>query len=143
MQVTEIAFSVYPVTDLKRARAFYEGMLGLKPGMVYEGEGAGYIEYEIGPGVVAIGAGSLQLKTSVALEVADFDQQADALGVEILVGDGQRGAAQQPAAFAFDRENVTVAVIQILKSQTKGFCCKPSITRLIGIDHGTLHGPRD
>jgi predicted enzyme related to lactoylglutathione lyase len=79
MQVTEIAFSVYPVTDLKRARAFYEGTLGLKPGMVYEGEGVGWIEYEIGPGVVAIGAGSEHFKPSanggsVALEVGDFDQ---------------------------------------------------------------------
>jgi catechol 2,3-dioxygenase-like lactoylglutathione lyase family enzyme len=73
MQVTEIAFSVYPVTDLKRARAFYEGTLGLKPEMVYEGDNAGYIEYEIGPGVLAIGAGSEQLKASVALEVDDFD----------------------------------------------------------------------
>jgi predicted enzyme related to lactoylglutathione lyase len=79
MHVTEIAFSVYPVTDLKRARAFYEGTLGLKPGMVYEGEGVGWIEYEIGPGVVAIGAGSENFKPSsnggsVALEVGDFDQ---------------------------------------------------------------------
>jgi predicted enzyme related to lactoylglutathione lyase len=79
MHVTEIAFSVYPVTDLKRARAFYEGTLGLKPGMVYEGEGVGWIEYEIGPGVVAIGAGSEHFKPSanggsVALEVGDFDQ---------------------------------------------------------------------
>src|SRR5260370_29003460 len=64
MHVTEIAFSVYPVTDLKRARAFYEGTLGLKPGMVYEGEGVGWIEYEIGPGVVAIGAGSENFKPS-------------------------------------------------------------------------------
>jgi predicted enzyme related to lactoylglutathione lyase len=79
MQVTEIAFSVYPVTDLKRARAFYEGTLGLKPGMVYEGDGVGWIEYEIGSGVVAIGAGAEKFKPSsdggsVALEVADFDQ---------------------------------------------------------------------
>jgi predicted enzyme related to lactoylglutathione lyase len=79
MQVTEIAFSVYPVTDVKRARAFYEGTLGLKPGMVFEGEGIGWIEYEIGPGVVAIGAGSEHFKPSsnggsVALEVDDFDQ---------------------------------------------------------------------
>jgi predicted enzyme related to lactoylglutathione lyase len=73
MQVNEIAFSVYPVTDWKRARQFYEGTLGLKPGMVYEGEKAGYIEYEIGPSVLAIGAGSEQLRPSVALEVEDFD----------------------------------------------------------------------
>ena len=39
MQVTEIAFSMYPVTDIKRARAFYEGTLGLTPGLVYEGDG--------------------------------------------------------------------------------------------------------
>jgi predicted enzyme related to lactoylglutathione lyase len=73
MQVNEIAFSIYPVADLKRARAFYEGTLGLKPGMAFEGENAGYIEYEIGPGVMAIGAGSEQLRPSVALEVEDFD----------------------------------------------------------------------
>jgi predicted enzyme related to lactoylglutathione lyase len=84
MQVTEIAFSVYPVTDLKRARAFYEGTLGLKPGMVFEGEGIGWIEYEIGAGVVAIGAGSEQFKPSsnggsVALEVEDFDQAINEL----------------------------------------------------------------
>jgi catechol 2,3-dioxygenase-like lactoylglutathione lyase family enzyme len=82
MKVTEIAFTVYPVTDLKRARAFYERTLGLKPGMVFENEGAGYIEYEIGPGVVAIGAGSEQLKPSVALEVDDFDQAIDELKQE-------------------------------------------------------------
>ena len=41
--------------------------------MVYEGANAGYIKYEIGPGVVAIGAGSELLRPSVALEVEDFD----------------------------------------------------------------------
>src|ERR1700756_87866 len=86
MQVTEIAFSVYPVTDLKRARAFYEGTLGLKPGMVYEGDGVGWIEYEIGPGVVAIGAGSEHFKPSanggsVALEVEDFEAATKELKV--------------------------------------------------------------
>ena len=29
MKVIEIAFTVYPVTDLKRAREFYEATLGL------------------------------------------------------------------------------------------------------------------
>jgi predicted enzyme related to lactoylglutathione lyase len=77
MKIVEIAFSVYPVTDLKRARAFYEGTLGLKPATVYEGDGTGWVEYEIGPSVLAIGAGSEQFKPSayggsVALEVEDF-----------------------------------------------------------------------
>jgi predicted enzyme related to lactoylglutathione lyase len=78
MRVNEIAFSVYPVTDLKRARAFYEGTLGLKATTAYEGDGTGWIEYEIGPGVLAIGAGAEQFKPSpnggsVALEVEDFE----------------------------------------------------------------------
>ena len=30
MKITEIAFTSYPVTDLKRARQFYEGVLDLK-----------------------------------------------------------------------------------------------------------------
>jgi len=29
--ITEIAFTGTPVTDIKRAREFYEGVLGLKP----------------------------------------------------------------------------------------------------------------
>ena len=35
LKVTEIAFSCYPVTDMARARKFYEGVLGLKPTMVF------------------------------------------------------------------------------------------------------------
>jgi len=31
--ITEIAFTGTPVTDIKRAREFYEGVLGLKPAM--------------------------------------------------------------------------------------------------------------
>ena len=111
MQVTEIAFSVYPVIDLKRARAFYEGTLGLKPGMVYEGEGAGYIEYEIGPGVVAIGAGSLQLKTSVALEVADFDQAINELkqaNAQFAVEPLDFPGCQMAAVFDPDGNTVTI-----------------------------------
>src|SRR3981081_950027 len=77
MKIGEIAFSVYPVTDLKRARAFYEGTLGLKPATAYGGDGTGWVEYEIGPSVLAIGAGSEHFKPSasggsVALEVEDF-----------------------------------------------------------------------
>ena len=63
MKVVEIAFSVYPVTDLKRARAFYEETLGLKAATAYEGNGTGWVEYEIGPSVLAIGAGSETLQT--------------------------------------------------------------------------------
>lgn len=47
MKITEIAFSTYPVTDVPRARAFYEGVLGLKPTMDHDmGEKGHWIEYD-------------------------------------------------------------------------------------------------
>src|ERR1035438_1955386 len=51
--ITEIAFTGTPVTDIKRAREFYEGVLGLKPAM--ESAGGMWIEYEIGNGTFGIG----------------------------------------------------------------------------------------
>ena len=76
MKIKNIAFVGIPVTDMKRARAFYEGVLGLK----LSGEFADgvWIEYEIGDGTLAIGSVGDQWKpspdgTSVALEVDDFE----------------------------------------------------------------------
>jgi predicted enzyme related to lactoylglutathione lyase len=79
LKVTEIAFSCYPVTDMARARKFYEGVLGLKPTMVVgEAGGMQWTEYDIGPGTLAIGAGPPDWKPrsdgcSVGLEMEDFD----------------------------------------------------------------------
>jgi len=74
--IKEIAFSVTPVVDMPRARAFYEGQLGLKPGM--EAEAAGWIEYEIGAGTFAIAQADEKWKpsalgSSVAFEVDDLE----------------------------------------------------------------------
>src|SRR6202048_3564932 len=77
MKATNIAFTGIPVTDMKRARAFYEGTLGLKlAGEFAEGV---WIEYEIGDDTLAIGSVGDQWKpspdgTSVAIEVEDFDE---------------------------------------------------------------------
>jgi predicted enzyme related to lactoylglutathione lyase len=76
MKPVGIAFTGIPVTDMHRARAFYEGVLNLKPSAEY-GEGV-WIEYEIGSETLAIGSVGEQWKpssdgTSVALEVEDFD----------------------------------------------------------------------
>jgi catechol 2,3-dioxygenase-like lactoylglutathione lyase family enzyme len=38
LKVVELAFCCYAVTDMKRARAFYEGVLGLKPSTVNDSE---------------------------------------------------------------------------------------------------------
>ena len=76
MKATQIAFTGIPVTDMKRARAFYEGVLGLKVSGEF-GEGM-WVEYELGPDTIAIGSVGDQWKpsedgTSVAIEVEDFD----------------------------------------------------------------------
>lgn len=83
--ITAIAFTGYPVTDLPRARAFYEQVLGLKSTVVFEHDGKHWIEYDIGPATLAISNMSAeQWKPSpdgpaVALEVADFDAAIAAL----------------------------------------------------------------
>ena len=92
IQVTEIAFTGYPVTDMPRARAFYEGILGLKPSSTFgEGEKL-WIEYDIAGAALGITNMVPDWKPSpagpsVALEVADFDAAIAALraaGVKFL-----------------------------------------------------------
>lgn len=79
IKINEIAFSCYPVTDMPRARAFYEGVLGLKltldSGVSEFGH---WIEYDIGPGTLGIGQHE-GFKPSadgctVGLEVEDFEK---------------------------------------------------------------------
>jgi predicted enzyme related to lactoylglutathione lyase len=73
----EIAFVAYPVTNVPRARKFYEGVLGLKPNAPLKSEDQQWIEYDIGPGTLGIGCSEQWLPSndgaSVALEVEDFD----------------------------------------------------------------------
>ncbi len=78
LKVSEIAFSCYPVTDMARSRAFYEGVLGLKATMIVgEAGGMQWTEYDIGAGTLAIGVAPGWITTSegccVALEMEDFD----------------------------------------------------------------------
>ena len=78
IQVTAVAFTGYPVTDMTRARAFYEGLLQLKPTATWENDGRYWIEYDIGPATLAISNmwPSWRPATDgpvVALEVAYFD----------------------------------------------------------------------
>ena len=78
MKVIEIAFTGTPVTDIKRARAFYEGDLGLKPTM--ESAGGMWVEYTIGDATFAIGCFGDVWKavsdgTCVAFEVDNLDAE--------------------------------------------------------------------
>jgi Predicted enzyme related to lactoylglutathione lyase len=75
VKVSEVAFVGYPVTDVPRARAFYENVLGLKCSTAF---GEGWIEYDIGACTLAVVKSSDLWKPSadgpaVALEVEDFD----------------------------------------------------------------------
>lgn len=45
----EIAFTAYAVTNMARAKKFYEGVLGLKPTRVFS---KNFIEYDIGSGTL-------------------------------------------------------------------------------------------
>ena len=77
IKVKELAFVGYPVTDLARARSFYEGVLGLKVGTTFgEGETM-WIEYDLGAGTLAITNMSGEWKPTndgpaAALEVENF-----------------------------------------------------------------------
>ena len=77
LKVTELAFACYPVTDMARARKFYEGVLGLKPTTVSDSEAGKWVEYEFGPYALAIGSAPGWTPSSdgccAALEMEDFD----------------------------------------------------------------------
>jgi predicted enzyme related to lactoylglutathione lyase len=93
MKVVEIAFTGYPVTDLKRARRFYEQTLGLTVSRVFGDENLGWVEYDIGAATLAICNGAPQWKPSpgggsAGLEVDDFPaaiQQIRSAGHPLVV----------------------------------------------------------
>ena len=72
--IKEIAFTAHRVTDLARARTFFEDVLQLKPA---EGDGENYQEYDVAGGTFSlhtfgpenVGQGGCE----VAFEVSDFD----------------------------------------------------------------------
>lgn len=98
--IQEIAFFCYAVSDMKKSRAFYEGVLGLKPNSEYDGtpDAAGkspdYVEYDIGPTTLAIGRAPgmwepSEKGASAALEVKDFEEALAVVkkkGVPIVMG---------------------------------------------------------
>jgi predicted enzyme related to lactoylglutathione lyase len=77
LKVIELAFCCYAVTEMKRAREFYEGVLGLKPTTVSDSEHGNWVEYEFGPYALALGSAPGFKPSpdgcSAALEVEDFD----------------------------------------------------------------------
>ena len=77
MKINGLAFVGTPVTDMKRARSFYEDVLGLK--VSEEMMGGQWVEYSLGNNTLAIASiGPDWLPsdqgTGAALEVDDFDE---------------------------------------------------------------------
>jgi len=73
MAITGLAFTMYPVTDIARAAAFYEGALGLAKTAVASDF---WVEFDVAGGTFGVGnfeqvgvAGTAQ---SLALEVSDL-----------------------------------------------------------------------
>jgi catechol 2,3-dioxygenase-like lactoylglutathione lyase family enzyme len=88
----EIAFVANPSTNLARSRQFYEGVLGLQPNAPVKPD-AKWIEYNIGPGCLAIGQSEKWPPSkdgpSAALEVEDFAAAVATLQrhqIEFLMG---------------------------------------------------------
>jgi predicted enzyme related to lactoylglutathione lyase len=85
MQINEIAFIGYSVSDMKRSKAFYEDILGLKKSRGFgqhEGEEQ-WVEYDIGTGCLALISGGGKdwppgsIGVAAALEVDDFQAYLD------------------------------------------------------------------
>jgi len=78
--IQKIAFTMYPATDVPRARRFYEETLGLTPGAVGDHGGMWWVEYDLpGGGCLAISnisgdTPSANSGGTVALEVEDLDR---------------------------------------------------------------------
>ncbi len=75
IKIKELAFVFHPVTDVARARKFYEDLLGLKVGLQIEfAPGQWWIEYDIAGQALAISnAMPGTPASSLNLEVADLD----------------------------------------------------------------------
>jgi predicted enzyme related to lactoylglutathione lyase len=92
IKIKEVAFVFHVVTDIPRARNFYEKILGLKAGMDVEFQpGMSWIEYDVGGVALAVSNAYPPAGTggaSVALEVDDLDQALAAIkeaGVAVTI----------------------------------------------------------
>jgi predicted enzyme related to lactoylglutathione lyase len=76
MKIIEAAFFAYPITDMARSRAFYEGVLGLKN--TNEPTTVPWIEYDLGNATLGLGAypGWTPSRDGamIAFEVDDFEK---------------------------------------------------------------------
>jgi predicted enzyme related to lactoylglutathione lyase len=98
----EIAFTAYAVTNMARARKFYEGVLSLKPARIFSKD---FIEYDIGHGTLVVGCAPKvwapsRKGTCATLEVVDFDAAVEHLKkkkIKFVVGPADYPTCQMVA----------------------------------------------
>lgn len=77
--IKSIAFTVYPVKEMERARRFYEDSLGLKLARLMEEGGQAWVEYDLPGGTFAITtfaegiSPSAEAGGSIGFEVDEID----------------------------------------------------------------------
>ncbi|MGO8766945.1 MAG: VOC family protein [Limisphaerales bacterium] len=80
MKITSLAFFAYAVSDMKKARAFYEGLLNLTPNSEFDGsKNPNWVEYDLGATTLGVGCAPGMWDpspkgASAALEVENFDE---------------------------------------------------------------------
>jgi predicted enzyme related to lactoylglutathione lyase len=90
MKITDVAFFAYAVSDMKKARDFYEGVLNLRPNSEYDGSGnPNWVEYDIGSATLGIGCAPGMFDpspkgASAALETEDFDEALAAVKTKAI-----------------------------------------------------------
>ncbi len=87
MKVKKLSFVAIPVTDVKRARAFYEGVLDLQ--VSDEMMDGNWVEYDLGGDTLAIASVGghwtpSDQGTAAALEVENFDEAIQKLKVAVI-----------------------------------------------------------
>lgn len=84
--IKKVAFTMYPVIDLARARNFYENILGIQVGNIYEHDVGTWVEYDLPQGgcfaltdIAKEVSPSANSGGSIAFEVEDLDSMLEKL----------------------------------------------------------------
>ena len=121
-----MAFVGIPVTDIERARHFYEGVLGFK--VVEEMMDGKWIEYAIGGHTLAIASVGEHWRpsdqgTAAALEVDNFDESINALrseGVEFAAEPFETPCCHM--AVVHDPDGNKLIIHKLKSDNEKGLC---------------------
>ena len=111
-----VAFVAYAVSDMPKARAFYEEVLGLVPNSEYKDRiDTDFMEYEVGPATLAIGKSEMWKPSedgaSAALEVEDFDEALKVIkeqNVPIKMGPYDYQTCQMVVILDPDKNKITL-----------------------------------